>query len=218
MATRSTISIKKSDGSFEQVYCHWDGYPSHNGFILLLYYQDIKKINKLFENGDISSLSPEVDIPKGKNHSFENKIEGVTVFYGRDRGDVIDPPPKFKNEKTFAKDGNFQEYDYVFDEISNKWFLFKPDLVGTPDAYESLLSVVKNSYDDMEKEQKVVFDEFLAKPYEEAYVQLKEELSPNKNVGVAKRPKKPLPEDHPQLSLGGIESSPEPSKPKKMKV
>ena len=32
MATRSTISIQKNDGTIRSVYCHWDGYCEHNGY------------------------------------------------------------------------------------------------------------------------------------------------------------------------------------------
>ena len=34
MGTRSTIALEYADGTVEQVYCHWDGYVSHNGLIL----------------------------------------------------------------------------------------------------------------------------------------------------------------------------------------
>ena len=34
MATRSTISIQKKDGTIRSVYCHWDGYCEYNGVLL----------------------------------------------------------------------------------------------------------------------------------------------------------------------------------------
>lgn len=218
MATRSTISIKNPDGSFEQVYSHWDGYPSNNGFLLLVHYQDLEKIKKLLSFGDISSLREEVDIPKGKTHNFEKSLDNVTVFYGRDRNETPEEPSKFKNLKDFAKNGNFQEYDYVYDITKKQWFLFKPDLSNAPEAFEPLVEVVKRSYDDMQEEYKEQFDEFLKKPFLEAYNSLKEELSLCE-VGVPKKPKKPLSSDHPQMTLDGIgEGVVEGPKKKKMKV
>jgi hypothetical protein len=56
MATRSTISVEQADGSVVGVYCHWDGYLSHNGKILEMSYNNSAKAQALIETGDISSL------------------------------------------------------------------------------------------------------------------------------------------------------------------
>lgn len=218
MATRSTISIKNTDGTFKQVYCHWDGYPSNNGFLLLLNYQDEDKINKLFQHGDISSLRENVDIPKGKSHTFDKALDDVTVFYSRDRGDQMDPPLEFKNLKAFAKNGNFQEYDYVYDMEKKEWFLFKPDLVNSPDAFAPLVDVVKQAYDELHDEYKKQFDVFLTKPYRKAYEELSAKLKADSNVGVPKHPKKPLPSDHPQIPLEGLSEEVDSGNKKKPKI
>lgn len=34
MGTRSAIVLKREDGKYQGIYCHWDGYPSNNGKIL----------------------------------------------------------------------------------------------------------------------------------------------------------------------------------------
>ena len=34
MGTRSKIGILRRDGTVDHIYCHWDGYPEHNGVIL----------------------------------------------------------------------------------------------------------------------------------------------------------------------------------------
>lgn len=31
MSTRSQIAMLSGDDSIKSVYCHWDGYPAHNG-------------------------------------------------------------------------------------------------------------------------------------------------------------------------------------------
>lgn len=121
MGTRSSIAIIKEDGSVSQAYCHWDGYVSHNGVILFSFYQNIDKIKKLISLGDMSVLRSEVD-PSG-NHTFDNPQENVTVFYGRDRGESNTKAQQFKNVKEYLEKGNFQGYDYVYKEKSNKWYL-----------------------------------------------------------------------------------------------
>ena len=55
MATRSRIAIENQDGTVKSIYCHWDGYVSHNGRMLFNHY-DNEKLEKLIELGDISAL------------------------------------------------------------------------------------------------------------------------------------------------------------------
>lgn len=42
MSTRSHIGLLLEDGRIESIYCHNDGYLSHNGHILDSFYNDIK--------------------------------------------------------------------------------------------------------------------------------------------------------------------------------
>jgi hypothetical protein len=86
MGTRSRIAVMHGD-KCKSVYCHWDGYLDHNGRMLQEYY-DSSKANHLVALGDISSLCPDVFIPEGVEHSFENPAEDITIFYGRDRGET----------------------------------------------------------------------------------------------------------------------------------
>ena len=46
MATRSRIAIENQDGTVKSIYCHWDGYISHNGKISFENY-DREKLEKL---------------------------------------------------------------------------------------------------------------------------------------------------------------------------
>ena len=55
MATQSNIGIQYLDNSVRMVYCHWDGYPSHNGKILLNNYKTFDEVKKLIERGEIIS-------------------------------------------------------------------------------------------------------------------------------------------------------------------
>lgn len=86
MGTRSRIGVMHGD-VLKSVYCHWDGYLEHNGRILLEHY-DSAKANHLVALGDISSLDKNVEIPEGVEHTFDSPTKGITVFYGRDRGET----------------------------------------------------------------------------------------------------------------------------------
>ena len=81
MATRSKIAIEDQDGTVRSIYCHWDGYPSHHGPILLEHYTTQEKVESLIALGSISSLAPETEIPEGVAHNFENATEGIVVAY-----------------------------------------------------------------------------------------------------------------------------------------
>jgi len=102
MSTRSHIGKKLEDGSIKFIYCHFDGYPKHNGRILKEHYSTEEQINELLELGDLSSLG-------------ENIKE--CVFYGRDRGEV-NVSSSIGTEKQFIK----QEYNYLF--VDGKWEIY----------------------------------------------------------------------------------------------
>jgi hypothetical protein len=49
MNTCSTIALEYADGSIKQIYCHWDGYVSHNGRILHDHYDTPEKAAELMD-------------------------------------------------------------------------------------------------------------------------------------------------------------------------
>ena len=113
MATRSRIGIENENGRIESIYCHWDGYPSHNGKILAQNYTDVDKIKSLIALGDISSLHENVVPADGVSHSFESAADGVTVAYHRDRGEGFNSPRINHSLEAFTK-SDVEEYGYVF--------------------------------------------------------------------------------------------------------
>lgn len=139
MATRSTISIRNSDGSVTTIYCHWDGYLSYNGKILLNHYTTEEKIRQLMELGDISSLNEEI----GEQHLFEfgyDKDETKTwcKSYKRDRGDLNSDAriyPSF--EEMLSSMG--QEYNYIFEPEDNCWYVNFYDTIGEENLKELLI-------------------------------------------------------------------------------
>lgn len=121
MATRSRIGMELENGTVKSIYCHWDGYPSHNGRILLEHYQDAEKVKALIELGDISSLEKEVstDAP----HSFEKPCDEVTVAYHRDRGESFNSRTNKDLDCFLTSD--IEEYGYVFTK-EGEWVVARP--------------------------------------------------------------------------------------------
>ena len=128
MGTRSKIAIEDQDGKVRSIYCHWDGYPSHHGPILLEHYTTQEKVESLIELGAISSLAQETEIPEGVDHSFDNPAKGIVVAYHRDRKEdlAIGSHP---NVEAFVK-SDVQQYGYVF-TAAGEWLFVN----GHKDSY-----------------------------------------------------------------------------------
>ena len=56
MGTRSCIGYKGENGKIAYVICRYDGYLEHVGRILEEHYNDMEKVLKLLQGGDIVSL------------------------------------------------------------------------------------------------------------------------------------------------------------------
>jgi len=118
MATRSRIGIENEDGSVSSVYCHWDGYPSHNGDLLVKHYSDRENVEALISLGSISSLRKNIVNTSG-THSFESPQEDVTIAYHRDRGEDLQEARIDESIEAYAK-SDYEEYGYVFTR-DNEW-------------------------------------------------------------------------------------------------
>lgn len=118
MATRSRIGIENEDGSVSSVYCHWDGYPSHNGDLLVKHYSDRENVEALISLGAISSLRKNIVNTSG-THSFESPQEDVTIVYHRDRGEALQEARIDESIEAYAK-SDYEEYGYVFTR-DNEW-------------------------------------------------------------------------------------------------
>jgi hypothetical protein len=108
MSTRSRIAVAQNDGSVKSIYCHWDGYPSHNGKMLMQHYNSKPLADALVAMGDMSSL--DVDIDK-------------STFYTRDRGEKT-PGITYANAFEFFEDlgSDWEEYTYLFK--NDEWVCF----------------------------------------------------------------------------------------------
>ena len=109
MTTRSYIAIQDTNGTCRSSYCHWDGYPEHNGLILCESYKTRADVEKLINLGSLSKLD---DTPE-------------TCFaYHRDRGDEYDPPAVHKNRQELIEyfKGSWAEYIYLY--VLGTWLCY----------------------------------------------------------------------------------------------
>lgn len=109
MGTRSSIGIQNEDGTILAAYCHWDGYPSHNGALLLEHYNTEEKVRELLSFGNISSLGEKI----GTKHDFSNPPKDETNFYGRDRDEKDQDAENFPGLFSWAN-GMGVAYYYLF--------------------------------------------------------------------------------------------------------
>ena len=118
MGTRSFIIVANPKGDFTGSYCHWDGYPSHNGRILLEHYSSKGKARELIRLGGLSSLGERAKPLNPEAHSFDHKEEGTTVAYHRDRGEpwetVKPATADTLSHLAWLADGSWCEYVYLF--------------------------------------------------------------------------------------------------------
>ena len=159
MGTRSTIALEFADGTVEQVYCHWDGYLSHNGQILLKHYSNPFILRDLIDLGDISSLKPTI----GTKHAFshfelraeevaEYKVltENMTTFYGRDSGETGTDKKSFVDFQDYLAHHQYEEYDYILRNVNGKATWFVSDHDG---AYVELEQAIMDEQDSIAQEE-----------------------------------------------------------------
>ena len=129
MSTRSTIWIKNEDGTFTGIYCHFDGYLSHNGAILHRDYKDIKKIKELISLGSLSCLGAN---PTSNDYPWK-KPNDTCIAYHRDRGEELCVYSDVK-EKELPK--YYEAFNYFF--IDGKWKYNKYNKTEMNDLEEEL--------------------------------------------------------------------------------
>ena len=116
MATRSNIAYKTPEGKIRSVYCHWDGYPAHNGEMLRRNYTSNEKVEALIALGSISALNEEI----GEKHPFDRNYnepelpltDNWTLAYHRDRGEDL-VISEYDDIPSWIAD--MEEYAYLWD-------------------------------------------------------------------------------------------------------
>lgn len=119
MATRSTIAIQHADGTVDQIYVHWDSYLQGVGATLVKHYQDRDKVQDLIAHGDVSILAEEIGIKQ----DFNTPIDGMCLFYARDRGEQGVQARPFSSIEDYEQNHQYEEYEYLF-TADNVWSVF----------------------------------------------------------------------------------------------
>jgi len=106
MATRSLIGKLNSDNTVSYIYCHYDGYPEHNGVILQEHYDTPFKVDQLLALGDLSVLG-EVIGEKQDFNNYSTRNNNWCLAYGRDRGE------RGVKMSTVSRDEFFGDNEYI---------------------------------------------------------------------------------------------------------
>lgn len=147
MSTRSLIALKKEDGTFEAIYCHWNGYLSWNGRLLLEHYKTYEKVEKLISLGSISVLgcNPFVELSENKIDGFN---ECVSDYHRLSNEEInIQKFETFKELDKFFKN-SWCEYMYYFTKGKDGKYIWKFKQIVT--IKENIYYVgFKNDYDSI---------------------------------------------------------------------
>lgn len=108
MGTRSIIRIK--DQEDKSIYCHWDGYPSNNGYLLKKHFNKKRKVKQLIALGSLSALHKR--LRPTKEHNFDSPQKNVAVAHHRDRGD----PLSFNS-------ADEAWVDYIYEWYKGHWYV-----------------------------------------------------------------------------------------------
>lgn len=127
MGTRSRIGIELSDHTILSVYCHWDGYPEHNGKILAQEYRNRQDVQELIDGGGISSL-------RASRDWNNEELEPGRVLYYTERGEDLEIEHSSFDE--FVSGKCWEEYAYLYD-LDGNWKCYRlsspVELIEIPD-------------------------------------------------------------------------------------
>lgn len=145
MATRSLILKEEKNGKYSGLYCHCDGYLTHNGAILIDHYNTKERVEELFKRGDLSYLAPKVEPDPQTSHTHENPCADVCVFYSRDRGFSAEDTAPFTCELAELDSDPLIEYAYIFNR-DGQWNYFEIGKLkdGTKPLKESVENIFKD--------------------------------------------------------------------------
>ena len=135
-----------ADHSVVSVYCHWDGYPEHNGKILVEHYQNREDVQDLIDGGGISSLrtrgtwsgsalcdeNGELIFDAAGYLMYENDREPQPLYYS-ERGEEVEVFHSTFDQ--FVSNNCDEEYAYLFD-LNDNWKAYKINWNGSPERVE----------------------------------------------------------------------------------
>ena len=130
MGTRSAIGYKTPEGKIRAKYSHYDGYVAGAGKTLQEHYQQARKVAQMVELGDQSYMDKEIFPMPGSGHSFATPEEGVTVFYGRDRGESNTEAVEFDTVQEFVEYYTDSGCEYFYLHTVTGWIVHNRYGVG----------------------------------------------------------------------------------------
>jgi len=153
MATTSTIAVVLHNESVIQTYCHYDGYPSHTGKILVENYNSVERAEQLIRKGSIVHLDKYIE-PLTTLHNYESRERDVCLFHSpRDSEKDIDVR-EFSSLVAYLRDTEYKNFDYIFTE--NKWFVRGDEQDFIPVEYilqaveqEDIVKTIANDLDEL---------------------------------------------------------------------
>ena len=124
MSTNAFIGIRKN-GSITYIYNHSDGYLEYLGKMLIEHYNSEEKAKALVALGDVSILKEKLEPAEGTVHGFDydKRQEGVSVFYGRDRGEDWESIKPITIQNTVFDEHTY--YNYLYDVEQGRWLVSK---------------------------------------------------------------------------------------------
>lgn len=146
MSTRSVIAIELPDKTCKATYCHWDGYPSHCGRLLVEHYDTPELAEDLLALGTLSALAPRLAPQSGEEHSYDRPVGNICIAYHRDRGEPFRPPKTWRDADYLlgkASDTYWAEYVYLF--RNGQWYV---DKTYEPHGWRPVADVLKEDEDD----------------------------------------------------------------------
>ena len=121
MATNAFIGFRENN-SITYIYNHSDGYLEYLGKMLIKHYNSEEKAKALINLGDVSVVKEKLAPEEGTTHTFDNRQEGVSVFYNRDRGENWDDIQPIRIENTVFENPDYTiVYIYVYDVEEQAW-------------------------------------------------------------------------------------------------
>ena len=109
MATRSLIAKQTNEG-YKAIYCHWDGYPSHTGAVLVEHYNTPISVDNLLALGDLSLLQPTLETTQAYHRDMGRDYEAPRGFE-----EVFDFVKTFSELKQFGSEC-WSDYIYVYND------------------------------------------------------------------------------------------------------
>ncbi len=121
MSTRSAIIRKTETGTYEGIYCHYDGYETGVGATLLEHYQDADKVKRLIALGSISQLAECGRVEPVGPHSFAKPEPGTVVAYMRDRGEKAEHCATIQGPTVKDVEENIGHNGYIYVYEDGEW-------------------------------------------------------------------------------------------------